>query len=63
MLTPCGIEAENQNNIFKKKFANKTLLGRMSKNEYNGAIQFLCSDSSSFMTGSNLIIDGGWTVT
>lgn len=64
MLTPCGIEVENQNKIFKKKFANKTLLGRMSKkNEYNGAIQFLCSDSSSFMTGSNLIIDGGWTVT
>ena len=61
ILTPCGIE-NNQKKIFKNNFSSKTTLNRMSKiNEYNGAIQFLCSDSSSYMTGSNLIIDGGWT--
>ncbi len=60
-VSPGGI-FNNQNQSFLKKYSNKTLLNRMAKcEEISNVIVFLCSDKSSYMTGSNVVVDGGWT--
>jgi NAD(P)-dependent dehydrogenase (short-subunit alcohol dehydrogenase family) len=52
----------NQDKEFIKNFTNKIPVGRMAQDcDYNGAVIFLASDASSYMTGSNLIIDGGYS--
>jgi len=61
-LTPAGVWRDTQDATFQANFCARMPMGRMSQeNEYNGALIFLASKASSFMTGSNLIIDGGWT--
>lgn len=61
-LTPAGVWRDTQDETFQANFTARMPMGRMSQeNEYNGALIFLASQASSFMTGSNLVIDGGWT--
>lgn len=61
-VSPGGVMHTGENEEFVKKYSEKVPLGRKAEvSEISSAIVYLASDETSYVTGQNLIVDGGWT--
>ena len=61
-LVPGGVREADHHPDFVREYERRTPLGRMAaEGDYNGAVLFLASNASAYMTGATVIVDGGWT--
>ena len=61
-VSPGGVY-DKQNKLFIKQYKDRTPLGRMAdKEDIIGGALYMASDASKYVTGHNLIIDGGWSI-
>lgn len=62
-LSPGGVLQSKQNQAFKNNYSRKTIVGRLANLEdYNESLIFLCKKNNNYLTGANLVVDGGSTV-
>jgi NAD(P)-dependent dehydrogenase (short-subunit alcohol dehydrogenase family) len=60
-VTPGGV-ARGQDERFASKYRDRTPMGRMAAEEdMKGAVAYLASDLSAYVTGQNIVVDGGWS--
>jgi len=61
-IAPGGVEFD-QDQGFKNAYSSLTPMKRMmKKNELNKLVEYMCTSDSSYMTGSTIVVDGGWTI-
>ena len=61
-ISPGGFETKAHDPVFVRRYSERTMLGRMAVgNDIAGAIVFLASDASTYITGANIPVDGGYT--